>query len=108
MRAASLIGETFAQPRYRHAAGALAVCFAYWLLATYSLSLPVKSSGISYIWPADGLALAALLCTRRSLWPLYLAAVFTGNFLASNKPLELNLLYSTFNVCEPLLVAFGI
>ncbi|MFZ3323222.1 MAG: EAL domain-containing protein [Usitatibacter sp.] len=91
--------------RYRHLFLALLVGGGYWALASYSLALPVRSSGISYIWPADGLALGALLCTRVRQWPYYLAAVFLGNFLASNKPLELNLLYSAFNVFEPWLVA---
>jgi diguanylate cyclase (GGDEF)-like protein/PAS domain S-box-containing protein len=91
--------------RYRHLALALLVGVSYWALATYSLALPVHSSGISYIWPADGLALGALLCTRMRDWPKYLAAVFLGNFLASDKPLALNLLYSSFNVFEPWLVA---
>src|SRR6266852_2829968 len=82
--------------RYRHLALALLLGVSYWALASYSLALPVRSSGISYIWPADGLALGALLCTRTRDWPKYLAAVFLGNFLASNKPLALNLLYSSF------------
>ena len=91
--------------RYRHLALALLVGVSYWALAAYSLALPVQSSGISYIWPADGLALGALLCARRRYWPSYLAAVFLGNFLASNKPFALDLLYSSFNAFEPWLVA---
>lgn len=91
--------------RYRHVALALLVGAGYWALARYSLALPVRSSGISYIWPADGLALGALLCTRKRHWPYYLAAVFLGNLLASNKPAALNLLYSSFNAFEPWLVA---
>jgi signal transduction histidine kinase/integral membrane sensor domain MASE1/CheY-like chemotaxis protein len=89
----------------RHLLAAVAVAIGYYLLARYSLSLPVKQSGISYIWPADGLSLGVLLATRRRFWRYYLVAVFVGNFLASNKPLDLNLLYSVFNVTEPLLVA---
>src|SRR5687768_14541638 len=90
----------------RHLLGAALVAIGYWALARYALALPVKQSGISYIWPADGLALGALLVTKRRYWPIYLAAIFGGNFLASNKPLALNLLYSCFNVLEPLLVAW--
>jgi integral membrane sensor domain MASE1 len=89
----------------RHLIAAAAVAIGYFLLARYSLSLPVKQSGISYIWPADGLALGALLATPRRFWPLYLVAVFTGNLSASNKAFDLALLYSLFNVMEPLLVA---
>ena len=85
--------------------GAVLVAIGYWALARYSLGLPVRLSGISYIWPADGLALGTLLVVRRRFWPLYLAAVFVGNFVASNKAYDLALLYSAFNVSEPLLVA---
>ena len=89
----------------RHLGWAVLVGASYWMLARYSLALPVKSSGISYIWPADGVALASLLLARPRAWPIYLCAIFAGNFLASSKPVELNILYSLFNVCEPLLVA---
>ena len=91
--------------RQRDVALAFLVGIAYWSFASYSLALPVRSSGISYIWPADGLALGVLLCSQRRSWPLLLAAVFLGNALASNKPLALNLLYSSFNAFEPWLVA---
>src|SRR5689334_13551840 len=80
----------------------------YWALASYSFALPVRSSGISYVWPADGLALGALLCSHPRSWPYYLVAVFLGNALASNKPAALNLLYSSFNAFEPWLVAFAV
>jgi signal transduction histidine kinase/CheY-like chemotaxis protein len=89
----------------RHLAWALAVGVAYWALASYSLSLPVKASGISYIWPADGLALATLLLAPPRTWPIYLLAVFGGNLVASTKPPGTAILYSLFNVSEPVLVA---
>jgi len=91
--------------RVRLVASAFAVGFAYWALAKFSLALPLRDSGISYIWPADGVAVGALLCVRKRHWPLFLVAVFLGNFIASNKPLELSLLYSTFQVMEAYLVA---
>jgi len=91
--------------RQREVALAFLVGLGYWALASYSFALPVRSSGISYVWPADGLALGALLCSQRRSWPLLLLAVFVGNALASNKPLALDLLYSSFNVFEPWLVA---
>ena len=91
--------------RQREIALAVGLGVGYWALASYSLALPVRSSGISYVWPADGLALGALLCSKRRSWPAFLLAVFLGNALASNKPLALNLLYSSFNVFEPWLVA---
>ena len=89
----------------RHLAWAAGVGVAYYLLARYSLSLPVTASGISYIWPADGLALATLLLAPPRFWPAYLAAIFLGNFASSNKPLGTAALYSLFNVAEPLIVA---
>ncbi|MGE5615775.1 MAG: MASE1 domain-containing protein, partial [Bacillota bacterium] len=101
----SALRESGTTPEFaRHLGAAILVGLGYWALARYSLSLPVKASGISYIWPADGLALGSLLCVRRRYWPLMLAGVFLGNFAASNKPLELNLLYSSFQVFESTLV----
>ena len=91
--------------RQREVALAFLVGLGYWSLATYSFALPVRSSGISYVWPADGLALGALLSSQRRSWPSLLLAVFVGNAIASNKPLALDLLYSSFNVFEPWLVA---
>src|SRR5438045_7175835 len=105
MRISSPTVVTPAVELRRHLIAAVAVAIGYYVLARYSLSLPVKQSGISYIWPADGLALGMLLATRRRFWPAYLAAVFAGNLCASNKPLDLALLYSVFNVTEPLIVA---
>src|SRR5438045_2678186 len=105
MRISDLQANTQAQELRRHLLAAVAVAIGYYVLARYSLSLPVKQSGISYIWPADGLALGMLLASRRRFWPAYLAAVFAGNLCASNKPLDLALLYSVFNVTEPLIVA---
>jgi integral membrane sensor domain MASE1 len=105
MRISSPTVVTPAVELRRHLIAAVAVAIGYYFLARYSLSMPVKQSGISYIWPADGLALGALLATRRRFWPYYLLAVFIGNLSASNKALDLALLYSLFNVMEPLLVA---
>lgn len=87
---------------------AILLALGYWVLARYSLSLPVGATGISYVWPADGLALGVLLCTRMREWRYFVVAVFIGTFLASSKPLSMNLLYSAFNALEPLLVAFVI
>ena len=90
----------------RHLAWALVVGVAYWPLARYSLALPVKASGISYIWPADGLALAALLLAP----PAHLADL-PGRGLLRQPPRPATsrrppaILYSLFNVAEPLLVA---
>ena len=53
--------------RYRHLALALLVGVSYWALASYSIALPVHSSGISYIWPADGLANYPMLETPAAL-----------------------------------------
>ena len=94
-----------ARELFQLVAGAFVVGFAYWTLAKFSLALPVRNSGISYIWPADGIAVGALLCVRRRHWPLFLAAVFLGNFAASNKPPASNLLYSTFQVIEAFVIA---
>jgi integral membrane sensor domain MASE1 len=106
MRADASFGKALSDATLgRHLAWALAVGIGYFLLARYSFSLPVKASGISYIWPADGLSLAALLLAPPRYWPIYLGAVFGGNILASPKPLGTAVLYGIFNVAEPLVVA---
>ena len=88
------------RPGARHVALATLVGLAYWALATYSISVRVYLT-----WPGDGLALGVLLCTRPRNWPYYLVAIFIGNFAAGSTPLAQNLLYSAFNVFEPLFVA---
>ena len=46
---------------YRHFGGALAVCVGYWLLAKYSLSLPVKASGIQMEAPRKVISKSLLI-----------------------------------------------
>lgn len=88
-----------------HLSGALSMGVIYWVLASYARTLGALGDGRSYIWPADGLALGALLCVRRRFWPMYLLVVFLINLATSNAPLPQSILYATFNVIEPLLVA---
>ncbi len=49
-----------------------------------------------------------LLCTRPRDWPYFLVAVFLGSLFAGSEPVAVNLLYSSFNVIEPLLVAIAV
>ncbi len=91
---------------HRHLLGALLMGIAYWALASYSGTLAALAGGYSYIWPADGLALGVLLCTRVRFWPLYLLCAFVGNLVTSNAPPLQNLLYALFNVLEPAVVAW--
>jgi signal transduction histidine kinase/ActR/RegA family two-component response regulator len=81
---------------------------AYCNLGLYSVLLPVSPSGISYLWPAAGLALGVLLCTRVRNWPLYLLAIFLANIVRTANPTAVTLLYATLNVLEPSLLALVI
>ena len=57
----------------------IAVGLAYYLLAKLGLMLAVVHPGASPVWPASGLALAAVLLWGRSVYP----AIFLGAFLAN-------------------------
>ena len=96
----------FANPRHLAAACGFAIC--YWLLVRYGALLPVKASGISYFWPAEGLALGVLLRVPVRNWPPYLAALVAAAVLASTKPLALNLLYAFFATLAPVVAALAV
>jgi signal transduction histidine kinase/ActR/RegA family two-component response regulator len=53
----------------------------YFALAWVSVKLTPYAGGIAYVWPAGGVALAALLLAPRRHWPYILVAVFAANML---------------------------
>ncbi|MBR9882875.1 MAG: PAS domain S-box protein [Oceanospirillales bacterium] len=55
------------------------VCLAYYVGGRVGLSVPYVGSFITLIWPPTGIAMAALLCWRLSLWP----AIWIGAFLVN-------------------------
>ncbi|RYH04695.1 MAG: hypothetical protein EON57_09225, partial [Alphaproteobacteria bacterium] len=67
---------------FRQIALPLALCVAVFIVASYSMSLPRSSEGISSIWLTNGLPLAALLRSPRRQWPWLVAAAMIGNAAA--------------------------
>jgi PAS domain S-box-containing protein len=63
----------------RYLGSLIAVALAYYLLAKLGSRLITTHPGVSPIWPAAGLALAAVLLGGLRIWP----AVFAGAFAAS-------------------------
>ncbi len=86
----------------------VAFAVAYAALAYFALSLPVPSRFPPFVWPADGLALGALLVSRRRSWPWLLAIVgvislASGYF--AKAPLTENLAAAVLHGGEPALLA---
>jgi PAS domain S-box-containing protein len=66
-------------PRRRDAPAFLALLAAYWLAAVAGLQWTVIPGAGTAVWPASGIAFAALILGGPRLWP----AVFLGRFLAA-------------------------
>lgn len=68
----------------RTRAGVAIVVFAiaYYGLSELGLALMAQPEQVAVVWPASGLALAAVVLTRRRHWPALLAVVFGANLLA--------------------------
>ena len=86
----------------------VAFAVAYAALSYFSLSLPVPPRFPPFVWPADGLALGALLVSRRRLWPVLLAIVGAISLAAgyyAKAPLVENLAAAVLHGGEPALLA---
>ena len=83
----------------------------YYLLAAYAASLPFHARLPMFIWPAHGVALAALLVSPGRRWPGYLALVFAATVavgLDRSDGWTLILANGALNVGQPLFVAAGL
>jgi PAS domain S-box-containing protein len=81
---------------------------AYFLAHFLAFLFPDSSRVLMAVWPAGGIGLAALLLSRRGLWPALLLVFFmTGNAanVISGRPLLSSLGYVTGNVLESLACA---
>ncbi len=59
------------------------LCAAYFVSAKFGLTLTYSAEQISLVWPAAGIALAALLLFGWNLWPGIFLGAFAINFWAS-------------------------
>lgn len=88
-----------------------AVAVAYFLANKLALFFPDAEAILAAVWPAGGIALAALLRLPRRLWPAMLAVVFAaGNAanLLSGRPLANSVGFMAANVLESALCAWCI
>ena len=58
------------------------VCLAYFAAGRLGLSVPFTSGNVSPVWPASGLALAAVLLWGYEVWPGIAVGAFLANFLS--------------------------
>jgi len=72
-------GDVGMLPQWRHA---VALALATGLSAKASLMVAVMCNGILFIWPANAIAIAVLLCAPYRQWPACLAIVVSATYLA--------------------------
>jgi len=96
-------------PRVRGRAAAAArfagLALAYYLAGRAGLSLASLNASISPIWPATGIAIAALVLFGRDLWPAVAAGAFLVN-LTTSGTLWVAAVIAVGNTCEAVLGAY--
>jgi two-component system cell cycle sensor histidine kinase/response regulator CckA len=95
----------FLSPRLREALRIAAFTVLYYLAHYIAFSFPGTDNVLMAVWPAGGIGLAALLLTRRRLWPLVIALLFmvgTAADLSVGRPFFNSVGFMTANVLESL------
>jgi PAS domain S-box-containing protein len=69
--------------RERHVLELSLVLAAYLLCGRIGLAVPFTSDNVSLVWPAAGIALAALLLVGYRVWPAIATAAFLVNFFTA-------------------------
>jgi len=80
--------------------------FVYYVTVNFGVMLVTQPEGFSVIWPAVGVALAALLLIPQPEWPIFLTVIFVINLfsnLASDVPLAPSIGFALANTLEPAL-----
>jgi PAS domain S-box-containing protein len=90
---------------YRDAAIGIGLLTAYYIAAKLGLSLAFPNSGAIAVWPADGLALAALLILGYRFWPAVFLGAFLANFTGSGSG-AVSAAIALGNTIEPLFGAY--
>ena len=78
----------------------------YFLAVGIGVLFITEPEGLSVIWPASGVALAALLLSPRREWPVILASIFMVNVLSnlfSGSSLAISAGFALANTVEPAL-----
>jgi PAS domain S-box-containing protein len=92
----------------RTAALLAAFAVAYYALAMFAAALPVQARFPLFVWPADGLALGALLVASRSLWVPFAGIAFAASLAAGLQAgiaVEAAAISALVNAVEPAVVA---
>src|SRR5205823_1727996 len=76
-----------APPFLRVAGEAVLVGVVYYVAAHFSLRLSLIHRNVTPLWPPSGIAVAAFLLIRRSVWPGVAVAAFLVNLPISANPL---------------------
>ena len=87
------------------------VSLAYFLANLVALLFPDTEKMLAAVWPAGGIALAALLLSKQRRWLPLMAGVFVAGVAAdllAGRPLGNSVGFMTANVAESLLCAFAI
>lgn len=95
-------------PFWSDAAHVLAVFLAFTTGAVLSWESFGSVDGPSFFYPSAGITAAALMLSRRTLWPAIAAAVIAAELLVDSlygNPLDLSVAFAASNVVEPLIGA---
>jgi len=90
---------------------AAAIALVYCLAQELAYVLPGSQRVLAAVWPAGGIGLAALLLTRRRLWPWILAAIFlagTVSGLLSGRAVAASAALMAANIVESVACAWAI
>ncbi|MFH1496330.1 MAG: CHASE domain-containing protein [Verrucomicrobiota bacterium] len=85
--------------------GFLSVALLYFIAAWGGLELASLHDNVSPVWPATGVAIAALIISRNRWWPAILAGAFAANALLTGVPVWTALGIGVGNTLEALLGA---
>src|SRR6185437_9486520 len=72
-------GKPFWGPRARHVGALAGVALAYFVVAKLGFRFALINPSVNPIWPATGLALAAVLLFGQRIWPAIFVGVFAAN-----------------------------
>ena len=82
---------------------------SYWLAVIYAVELVSPIDKIALFWPANAIAVTALIFTKRRHWPLFLLvtalAYFAGRMPSGHFPLYVYFGLCSANIAEILIVA---
>src|SRR5579872_1322432 len=75
--------RAMSRAQVKYAAQLGVVCAAYFAAGRLGLSTPFTSGNVSPVWPASGIALAAILLCGYRIWPAITAGAFLINFFSA-------------------------